>query len=164
MSGFFYVLVKGSRRRATTPFKTICYPLKKADKKECPVCGGSGQISFFQGESRFLLTMEECLECNGTGSLEKEEKKSGKAKGRLKKQKSKKENKSEIQKEMKIENDPWEAIGTLEEDEAIHVLTRLYTRYEHDLNTGKDDASARLFFRRLGQTIEQCKDCNLNRR
>lgn len=65
---------------------------------------------------------------------------------------------------MKIENDPWEAIGTLEEDEAIHVLTRLYTRYEHDLNTGKDDASARLFFRRLGQTIEQCRDCNLNRR
>ncbi len=39
------------------------------DKKTCPSCGGSGQISFFQGESRFLLSMEECPECSGTGSL-----------------------------------------------------------------------------------------------
>ncbi len=33
----------------------------------CPACGGSGQTSFFQGESRFLLTWEECAECCGTG-------------------------------------------------------------------------------------------------
>lgn len=44
--------------------------MKEHKKKTCPVCGGSGQISFFQGESRFLLTMEECLECNGTGIVE----------------------------------------------------------------------------------------------
>jgi len=53
--------------------------LKKAGTEECPVCGGSGQISFFQGESRFLLTMEECPECNGTG-FEAEKKKSCKKK------------------------------------------------------------------------------------
>jgi len=64
--------------------------LKKLDKKECPVCGGSGQICFFQGESRFLLTMDECLECNGTGLLEKKGKKIGKSKGRLKKKKKEK--------------------------------------------------------------------------
>jgi len=33
----------------------------------CPVCGGSGQVSFFKGESRFLLSVEECSECAGTG-------------------------------------------------------------------------------------------------
>ncbi|MCF6186809.1 MAG: hypothetical protein L3J49_04940 [Desulfobulbaceae bacterium] len=65
---------------------------------------------------------------------------------------------------MKIENDPWEAIGTLEEDEAIHVLTRLYSLYEKDLDAGKDDSGPRLFFQRLATTIEQCRECNLNRR
>ena len=33
----------------------------------CSVCGGTGQVSFFQGVSRFLLTTEECPECAGTG-------------------------------------------------------------------------------------------------
>ena len=36
-------------------------------KKTCEICGGSGQISYFQGESRFLLTTEECPECSGLG-------------------------------------------------------------------------------------------------
>ena len=35
----------------------------------CPTCGGTGQISFFQGESRFLLTDEECPACCGLGYL-----------------------------------------------------------------------------------------------
>ncbi len=43
--------------------------MKKNRGKTCQGCGGSGQISFFQGESRFLLTMEECPECFGTGML-----------------------------------------------------------------------------------------------
>jgi len=34
-------------------------------KKECDICGVSGQISFFKGVSRFLLSWEECPECNG---------------------------------------------------------------------------------------------------
>jgi peptidylprolyl isomerase len=33
----------------------------------CPACGGSGQLSSFKGESRFLLTVEECPLCCGTG-------------------------------------------------------------------------------------------------
>jgi DnaJ-class molecular chaperone len=40
---------------------------KEEQKKTCDVCGGSGQISFFQGVSRFLLSTEECQECAGTG-------------------------------------------------------------------------------------------------
>ncbi len=37
------------------------------DKKPCQTCGGSGQISGFQGVSRFLLSWEECPECCGLG-------------------------------------------------------------------------------------------------
>jgi len=40
---------------------------KKEQKKKCDVCGGIGQISFFKGVSRFLLSTEECSECAGTG-------------------------------------------------------------------------------------------------
>ncbi len=41
------------------------------DKEQtpCPTCGGSGQISFFKGESRFLLSDEECPACCGLGYL-----------------------------------------------------------------------------------------------
>ena len=40
---------------------------KKAQRKICDICGGSGQLSFFKGASRFLLSAEECDECAGTG-------------------------------------------------------------------------------------------------
>ncbi len=63
---------------------------------------------------------------------------------------------------MTPENDPWEAIGTLEDDEAMHVLTKLYTMYEQ--HQQQDEAGTSLFFRRLHQAIEQSKECNLNRR
>ncbi len=35
--------------------------------KICDTCGGIGQLSFFKGESRFLLSLEECPACAGTG-------------------------------------------------------------------------------------------------
>jgi len=40
---------------------------KKEQKKTCDICGGTGQVSFFKGVSRFLLSTEECAECAGTG-------------------------------------------------------------------------------------------------
>ena len=40
---------------------------KEEQKKVCDVCGGVGQVSFFKGASRFLLSTEECQECAGTG-------------------------------------------------------------------------------------------------
>jgi len=39
----------------------------KKQKKICDVCGGTGQVSYFKGVSRFLLTSEECDACAGTG-------------------------------------------------------------------------------------------------
>jgi len=38
-------------------------------KTECSFCHGSGQISFFKGVSRFLLSVEECPECGGIGYI-----------------------------------------------------------------------------------------------
>jgi DnaJ-class molecular chaperone len=35
----------------------------------CPGCAGSGQTSYFGGESRFMLTWEDCPDCCGTGIL-----------------------------------------------------------------------------------------------
>lgn len=36
-------------------------------KKICNMCNGTGQISYFKGVSRFLLSEEECPECQGLG-------------------------------------------------------------------------------------------------
>jgi len=41
----------------------------------CPACGGSGQLNFFKGESRFLLSVEECPACCGFGYVPEEESK-----------------------------------------------------------------------------------------
>ena len=38
-------------------------------KKECEFCAGSGQLTHFQGVSRFLLSWEECSECGGLGFI-----------------------------------------------------------------------------------------------
>ncbi|XOF34890.1 MAG: hypothetical protein ACL93V_06270 [Candidatus Electrothrix sp. YB6] len=39
----------------------------------CPACGGTGQLNQFKGESRFLLTVEECPFCCGFGYVQEEE-------------------------------------------------------------------------------------------
>lgn len=36
-------------------------------REVCPGCGGTGQLSYFKGVSRFLLSCEECPECAGLG-------------------------------------------------------------------------------------------------
>lgn len=36
-------------------------------KKTCEICNGSGQVSYFKGVSRFLVSWEECPECAGLG-------------------------------------------------------------------------------------------------
>ena len=42
---------------------------KAEEKQVCPSCGGTGQLNFFQGESRFVFSYEECTECAGLGYL-----------------------------------------------------------------------------------------------
>ncbi len=39
-------------------------------RSPCPACGGSGQLNFFKGESRFLLSVEECPACCGFGYMQ----------------------------------------------------------------------------------------------
>lgn len=64
----------------------------------------------------------------------------------------------------KTPNDLWEAIGSLAEDEATHVITRLFAMYEELLAKNPQDNNARLFFRNLETAISQSTICNLNRR
>jgi DnaJ-class molecular chaperone len=40
---------------------------KKSDRKKCDGCGGSGQIAFFRGVSRFVMDWDDCPDCLGTG-------------------------------------------------------------------------------------------------
>ncbi len=41
--------------------------MMEQNKKVCDTCGGSGEIGFFAGESRFFITREECPACFGLG-------------------------------------------------------------------------------------------------
>ncbi len=45
----------------------------KETKQVCNTCGGSGEIGFFQGESRFFITREECPACYGLGYVLEED-------------------------------------------------------------------------------------------
>ena len=36
-------------------------------KNICDICNGSGQVTYFRGESRFHLSWEDCPACNGSG-------------------------------------------------------------------------------------------------
>jgi hypothetical protein len=65
---------------------------------------------------------------------------------------------------MTATNDLWEALGEVEEDDAPHVLTKLFTIYEERLSRKPDDEATQLFFKHLGQALEQVNECNLNRR
>lgn len=42
-------------------------------KTVCNTCGGVGEIGYFQGESRFFITREECPACCGIGYIVDEE-------------------------------------------------------------------------------------------
>ncbi|WP_419174177.1 hypothetical protein [Desulfosediminicola sp.] len=46
-------------------------------KKTCDGCGGSGQISFFRGVSRFVMDWDDCPDCLGTGYVEVDTEKEG---------------------------------------------------------------------------------------
>lgn len=48
------------------------------NRQTCNTCGGSGEIGYFRGESRFVITREECPACCGFGyTLEDEDHASG---------------------------------------------------------------------------------------
>lgn len=43
-------------------------------KETCNECHGTGQMCYFKGESRFVLSQEECPACCGLGYVETDEK------------------------------------------------------------------------------------------
>lgn len=55
--------------------------MKQRDKRDCPGCSGTGQVSWFGGVSRFHFTYADCPECNGTGFISDETAKQLQAKG-----------------------------------------------------------------------------------
>ena len=46
--------------------------MKEPKPLPCPGCNGTGQTTYFGGVSRFLLSYEDCPECNGVGFLRPE--------------------------------------------------------------------------------------------
>ncbi len=46
--------------------------MKEPKPVPCPGCNGTGQTTYFGGVSRFLLSYEDCPECNGVGFLRPE--------------------------------------------------------------------------------------------
>jgi len=65
---------------------------------------------------------------------------------------------------MKSANDIWGELGELPEEEAMHVLTKLFALYEDRLKKNPDDRDALNFFRNLDNAISLTSQCNLNRR
>jgi hypothetical protein len=58
----------------------------------------------------------------------------------------------------------WDTLGSLPEEEMVHVVTRLFALYEARLRQNPDDPEARQFFRNLTLAITETCQCNSNRR
>ncbi len=65
---------------------------------------------------------------------------------------------------MKTVNELWDDIGQLAEEEALHVITKLYASYERRLSRNPGNKDCRQFFQELDNAISQTLECNLNRR
>ncbi len=61
-------------------------------------------------------------------------------------------------------NDLWEDLGSLEDDQALLILSQLYELYEKKLKNKAQDKEALQFFNYLGASISQVQSCNVNRR
>jgi hypothetical protein len=61
-------------------------------------------------------------------------------------------------------NNLWDSLGSLEDDQAYQVLTQLFTRYEQRREQNPDDPAAASFFQNLAVIMAQVQSCNLNRR
>lgn len=60
--------------------------------------------------------------------------------------------------------DLWETLGTIEDDQAIQVLTQLFVLYEKRADVHPDDPEASNFFRQLKAILAQVQSCNVSRR
>ena len=65
---------------------------------------------------------------------------------------------------MALYDDLWGEIGSLSDDEAGHVLARLFAAYDLEFENNPDSEVCKDFFKKLSTTLSQTKECNLNRR
>lgn len=65
---------------------------------------------------------------------------------------------------MRSPNEIWEALGDIEDEEAQHVLARLFSMYEEMVRRDGESKETRRFFQNLDNAIEMTQECNLNRR
>jgi len=65
---------------------------------------------------------------------------------------------------MKSPNELWEALGDIDDEEAPHVLTKLFAMYEQMVTRNGATAETDRFFQNLQNAIELSQECNLNRR
>lgn len=65
---------------------------------------------------------------------------------------------------MSLSNEAWDHLGELTEEDAMHVLTRLFSMYEEQEQRNPGDQAASLFFKNLITVLGQASSCNLNRR
>ena len=61
-------------------------------------------------------------------------------------------------------NDIWAELGSLSEEDASHVLNKLFMTFETFLERDPDHVAAKLFMDQLALAIQQTQECNLNRR
>lgn len=62
------------------------------------------------------------------------------------------------------ENNLWEQLGDLSEEDSNQTLMRLFSLYEEENEKGLNQTCCQDFFRKLSLAISQCQECNLNRR
>ena len=65
---------------------------------------------------------------------------------------------------MRSPNEIWEALGDIDDEEAQHVLARLFTMYEELVTRDGETKESNRFFQNLDNAIELTQECNLNRR
>lgn len=63
-----------------------------------------------------------------------------------------------------LSNQLWEDLGELAEEEALHVLTKLFETYEALHVQNPDDPAVLGFFNKLDTALRLTRECNLNRR
>ena len=65
---------------------------------------------------------------------------------------------------MRSTSDLWEALGSIDEEETHHVLTKLFTMYEQIIEADQENSEAIKFFQNLDNALSLTEECNLNRR
>ena len=65
---------------------------------------------------------------------------------------------------MRSPNEIWEALGDIADEEAQHVLARLFSMYEEMVARDGETKETNRFFQNMDNAIELTQECNLNRR